>query len=64
MFEIIKNTLTDDALLGAIFSSVSIIMLGFFLRRKEILNGQAGKILSKIVLTMALISSGELICFI
>ncbi len=54
MFEIIKNTLTDDALLGAIFSSVSIIMLGFFLRRKEILNGQAGKILSKIVLTIGL----------
>lgn len=54
MFEIIKNTLTDDALLGAIFSSVSIIMLGFFLRRKEIMSGQAGKILSKIVLTIGL----------
>lgn len=54
MLEIIKNTLTDDALLGAIFSSVSIIMLGFYLRKKEILNGQAGKILSKIVLAVGL----------
>ena len=54
MLEIIKNTLTDDALLGAIFSSVSIIMLGFYLRKREILNGSAGKILSKIVLAVGL----------
>lgn len=54
MFEIIKNTLTDNALLGAIFSSISIILLGFYLRKKEIINNQAAKMLTKIVLTVAL----------
>ena len=31
MLEIIKNTLTDNAILGAIFSSLAIILLGFYL---------------------------------
>lgn len=54
MLEIIKNTLTDNAILGAIFSSVSIILLGFFLRKREILNSAASKMLTKVVLTISL----------
>jgi malate permease and related proteins len=54
MLEIIKNTLTNNEILGAIFSSVSIILLGFYLRKKEILNGQASKTISKLVLTVSL----------
>lgn len=54
MLEIIKNTLTDNALLGAIFSSLFIIFLGFYLRKQDILNGQAAKILTKVVLSVAL----------
>lgn len=54
MLEIIKSTLTDNAILGAIFSSVSIILLGFFLRKKEILNSAASKMLTKVVLTISL----------
>lgn len=54
MLEIIKSTLTDNAILGAIFSSVSIILLGFFLRKREILNSAASKMLTKVVLTISL----------
>lgn len=54
MFEIIKKTLTDNAILGAIFSSVSIILLGFYLRKKDIINSTASKMLTKIVLTISL----------
>lgn len=54
MFEMIKTTLTDNALLGAIFSSISIIFLGFMLRKKEMINGTAAKTLTKVVLTVAL----------
>ncbi|MDO4536221.1 MAG: AEC family transporter [Clostridium perfringens] len=54
MGEIIMKTLTDNAILGAIFSSVAIILLGFFLRKKEILNSAASKMLTKVVLTVSL----------
>lgn len=54
MLEIIKKTLTDNAILGAIFSSVAIILLGFYLRKKEILNSNASKMLTKLVLTISL----------
>lgn len=54
MLEIIKSTLTDNAILGAIFSSVSIILLGFYLRKREILNSAASKMLTKVVLTISL----------
>lgn len=54
MLEIIKKTLTDNAILGAIFSSVSIILLGFYLRKKEIMNSSASKMLTKVVLTVSL----------
>ncbi|SHK36704.1 hypothetical protein SAMN02745163_03686 [Clostridium cavendishii DSM 21758] len=54
MLEIIKNTLTNNEIIGAIVSSVSIIFLGFYLRKKEILNSTASKVLTKVVLTVSL----------
>lgn len=54
MLEIIQKTLTDNAILGAIFSSVAIILLGFYLRKKEIINSIASKMLTKVVLTVSL----------
>lgn len=52
--EIIKKTLTDNAIMGAIFSSISIILLGFYLRKRDIMNNAASKILTKVVLTVAI----------
>ncbi|AQP53377.1 malate permease [Vagococcus penaei] len=52
--EILKTTLTDMAIISAITSTVFIILLGFFCRKKGIFNDQVGKILSKVVLTVAL----------
>ncbi|MEG0295642.1 MAG: AEC family transporter [Clostridium sp.] len=54
MLDIIKSTLTDNAILGAIFSSISIILLGFYLRKKEIINSTASKMLTKVVLSVSL----------
>ncbi|MDB8556063.1 AEC family transporter [Turicibacter sanguinis] len=54
MLEIIKSTLSDNAILGAIFSSVSIILLGFYLRKRNMINSTASKMLTKIVLTVSL----------
>lgn len=54
MLEIIQKTLTDNSIIGAIFSSILIIGLGFYLRKKEMINSVASKILTKIVLTVSL----------
>lgn len=54
MFDLILSTLTDNTLLGAIFSSMAIIFLGFYLRKKGALNENSAKILTKVVLTVAL----------
>lgn len=54
MLEIIKSTLSDNAILGAIFSSVSIILLGFYLRKRNMINSTASKMLTKVVLTVSL----------
>lgn len=54
MLEIIQKTLTDNSIIGAIFSSIFIIGLGFYLRKKELINSTASKILTKIVLTVSL----------
>lgn len=54
MLEIIQKTLTDNSIIGAIFSSILIIGLGFYLRKKEMINSMASKILTKIVLTVSL----------
>ncbi len=49
-----KKTLTDNAIIGAIFSSIAIIFLGFYIRKRNILTGAASKILTKVVLTVAI----------
>lgn len=54
ILEIVKTTLTDMSILSSITSTIFIILLGFFLRKKEIFNDQVGKLLSKVVLTVAL----------
>ncbi len=54
MLEIIQKTLTDNAIIGAIFSSIAIIFLGFYIRKRNILTGVASKILTKVVLTVAI----------
>ena len=54
MLEIIQKTLTDNAIIGAIFSSIAIIFLGFYIRKRNILTGAASKILTKVVLTVAI----------
>lgn len=51
---IVVNTFTDKGFLSAIASTVLIILLGYFCRKKNIFNNQAAKILSKVVLTVAL----------
>lgn len=52
--EIITSTLTDMNIVSSITSTVFIILLGFYCRKKGIFNEQVGKILSKVVLTVAL----------
>lgn len=52
--EIIKTTLTDMNIISAITSTIFIILLGFFCRKKGIFSDQVGKILTKVVLTVAL----------
>lgn len=53
-FEILKTTLTDQTIVSAITSTLFIIGLGFFFRKKGVFNDQVGKVLSKVVLTVAL----------
>lgn len=54
MLKIIQTTLTDMSIVSSITSTIFIILLGFFCRKKGIFNDQVGKILSKVVLTVAL----------
>ncbi len=54
MLEVIQSVLTDQAFIGAVSTSVLIILLGYFLGRKEIISPAAGKMLAKLVLTAAL----------
>lgn len=54
IFEIIQTTLTDKSIVSAITSTIFIILLGFFCRKKGIFNDQVGKMLSKVVLSVAL----------
>lgn len=50
----LEKTFTDMSIISAITSTIFIILLGFYLRKKEIFNANFGKILSKVVLTVAL----------
>ncbi|MGI8362064.1 AEC family transporter [Bacillus cereus] len=52
--EIVQKTLTDMNIVSAITSTIFIIFLGFFCRKKGIFNDQIGTILSKVVLSVAL----------
>lgn len=51
---LIQKTLSNPAMIGSIFSTISIILLGFYFRKVGIFNNQVGKILSSVVLTAAL----------
>jgi predicted permease len=51
---LIQKTLSNPAIIGAIFSTISIIGLGYYFRKTGIFNNQVGKILSSVVLTAAL----------
>lgn len=46
--------ITDPKFLGAIFSTISIILLGYYARKKNIVSENGGKTLSNIVLSFAL----------
>ncbi|MFJ8527348.1 AEC family transporter [Bacillus sp. NPDC094106] len=52
--QILIKTLTDKNIISAISSSVFIILLGFYMRKKNILNAQAAKVLSGVILSAAL----------
>ncbi|MFK4302072.1 MULTISPECIES: AEC family transporter [unclassified Paenibacillus] len=54
LLEMITATLTDNKIVSSIASTVFIILLGFFCRKKGIFNAAVGKLLSKVVLTVAL----------
>lgn len=53
-FSILQKTMTDINIISAITSTLFIILLGFFLRKKEIFGPTIGKTLSKVVLSVAL----------
>ncbi|WP_166626593.1 AEC family transporter [Jeotgalicoccus sp. S0W5] len=54
LWEVIVLTFTDMGFLSAIASTILIILLGFFCRKRGIFNENVGKTLSKIVLTVGL----------
>ncbi len=54
ILELIQKTLSNQSIIGAIFSTVSIILLGYYCRKRGIFNNQVAKILSTVVLTTAL----------
>ncbi|MEG1004604.1 AEC family transporter [Clostridium sp.] len=54
ILSILLKTITDNAIIGAIFSSIAIIFLGFYLRKKNIINDGASQILTKVVLSVAI----------
>ena len=54
ILSILLKTLTDNAIIGAIFSSIAIIFLGFYLRKKNIIKDAASQMLTKVVLSVAI----------
>ena len=48
------EVLTDQNLLSAVFSTVIVVLISFYLRRKNILKEESKKVISKIILTLAL----------
>ena len=54
MLQVILSVLTDQAFIGAVSTSVLIILLGYFLGRKGIISAAGGKMFAKFVLTAGL----------
>ncbi len=52
--EIIKTVCSDQTFLGAIFSTISIIMLGYYLRKSNKVNDSAPKALTAVLMNIAL----------
>lgn len=52
--EILVKTLTDTKINTAIISSLLIILLGFYLRRKNIFNDGTAKVLTNVILTVSI----------
>lgn len=52
--DILTKTFTNMDIVSSITSTVFIILLGFYCRKREIFTDKFGKILSKVVLTVAL----------
>lgn len=54
MTDAIRLILTDDRFLGAIFSTIFIILLGYYLRKSNKVSDDANKVLTTILLSVAL----------
>ena len=52
--ENIVKILTAPAFVSAIFSTISIILVGYFIRKKNIVDANSGKVLSNVLLSVAL----------
>ncbi|MGL4672895.1 AEC family transporter [Cetobacterium sp.] len=52
--EIFSSILKNNSIVGAISSSVLIILFGFYLRKKEVLTNNTSKILSDVILSASL----------
>ncbi|UPU38713.1 hypothetical protein MX850_08845 [Erysipelothrix sp. Poltava] len=52
--DIIKQVLSDQAFLGAIFSTISIILLGYYLKKTNKVTDDASKALTAVLLNVAL----------
>lgn len=48
------SILADEQFLGAIFSTISIILIGYYIRKKNIVGESSGKVVSDIVLSISL----------
>ena len=54
MFQESLKVVLSENFLSAIFSTIFIILMGYYLRKKNIVNDQASKVLSSILLSAAL----------
>lgn len=54
VMQAIEKTVTNAGIISSITSTIFIILLGFFLRKKNIFTDKFGKMLSKVVLTVAI----------
>ena len=52
--ENIVKILTAPTFVSAIFSTISIILVGYFIRKKNIVDANSGKVLSNVLLSVAL----------